>query len=157
MTEASDSRAERYLRYSHRGMVVVLVLMVAIGCAWLAVAVQPDGVVARWLPRLSATLPIAITLIAGALLATLRGDRWDPNAPEARAIMQDEWRRSNMARAMRGAFVAVIATQVPLAMWLGTLPSPRGVMAMAITTMTLGMATLSALFLIFEREGDDVG
>jgi hypothetical protein len=157
MTEASDSRAERYLRYSHRGMVVVLVLMVDIGCVWLAVAVNPDGVAARWLPRLSAALPIAITLIAGALLATLRGDRWDPNAPEARAIMQDEWRRSNMARAMRGAFVAVIATQVPLAMWLGTLPSPRGVMAMAIATMTLGMVTLSALFLFFERDGDDAG
>jgi hypothetical protein len=157
MTEASDSRAEKYLRYSHGGMVVVLVLMVVIGCVWVAVALQPDGVIARWLPRLSATVPIAIMLIAGALVATLRGDRWDPNAPEARAIMQDEWRRLNMARAMRGAFVVVIAAQVPLALWLGTLPSSRGVMALAIATMTSGMATLSALFLIFEREGDDAG
>lgn len=157
MTESSDSRAEKYLRYSHRGMVAVLMLMGVIGSIWLAVSFQPDGVIARWLPRLSATLPIAITLIAGAIAATLRGDRWDPNAPEARAIMQDEWRRLNMARAMRGAFVVVIVAQVPLALWLGTLPSPRGVMALAIATMTLGLATLSALFLIFEREGDDAG
>lgn len=157
MAVSNDSRSEKYLRYSHRSMVVVLALMVTIGSVSLAMALQPDGVVARWMPRLSAIVPIAIVLVAGALAATLRGDRWDPNAPEARAIVQDEWRRLNMARAMRGAFVVVVAAQVPLALWLGTLPSPRAAMAIAITTMTLGVATLSALFLIFEREEGDAG
>ena len=157
MTEASNSRAENYLRYSNRGLVVLMVLMLAIGCAGLAIAVHPDGVIARWLPRLSTTLPIVIALIGGALVTTLRGDRWDPNAPEARAIMHDEWRRLNMARATRGAFTIVLAAQVPLALWLGTLPSPRGVMALGIATMTFGMTALIALYLVFERRGDDGG
>jgi hypothetical protein len=157
MAESNVSRSENYLRYSHRGMVVVLVLMVVIGSVSLAISLQPDGVVAQWTARFSIMVPIAIALIGGALGATLRGDRWDPKAPGARAIVQDEWRRLNMARAMRGAFVVVIIAQMPLALWLGSLPSPRGVMAMAITTMTLGVATLSGLFLIFERTGDDAG
>lgn len=157
MAVPADSRAERYLRYSRRGMVAVLSLTVVIGCALLAVAVAPDGLIARWMPRLSATLPVVITLVVGVLVTTLRGDRWDPNAPEARVILEDEWRRANMSRALRGAFVVVVAAQAPLGLWLSRLPAPRGALAMATATMTLGLATLSALFLFFDREGRDDG
>jgi hypothetical protein len=157
MTVPADSRAEKYLRYSHRSMVVVLLLAVATGGAVLATAVEPDGLIASWMPRISLLLPIAIVLIAGMLMATLRGDRWDPNAPEARAILEDEWRRTNMSRALRGAFVVVIAAQVPLGLWLARLPALRGTLAMATATMTLGLATLAALFLYFDREERDAG
>ena len=157
MTGSIDSRSERYLRFSHRSMVVVLVLMVMTGAVALAVALRPDGVISQSLPRAGVLLPVAIVLIAGALHATLGGDRWTPDAPEARAILQDEWRRMNMARASRAAFVVVLAAQVPLGLWLGMLPAPRGVMAMAITTMTFGLAAFIALFLYFERGAHDGG
>jgi hypothetical protein len=152
---AAASRTERYFRYSHRGMVVILVLVIAVGAAFLAVALNPDGIVARWMPRLALSVPIGIALIAGALQWTLRGDRWDPAAPEARAVLGDEWRQVCLARAARWALVVVLAAQVPLALWLGALPAPRGVLAQAVATMTLGMAALVGLFLYFQRAGHE--
>jgi hypothetical protein len=155
MNAAASPRAERYLRYSHRGMVVILVLVIAVGAAFLAVALNPDGAVARLMPRLALSAPIAIALIAGALQWTLRGDRWDPAAPEARAVLDDEWRKVNLARAARWALGVVLSAQVPLALWLGGLPGPRGVLAQAVATMTLGMAALLGLFLFFQRAGHE--
>jgi hypothetical protein len=155
MNAAASPRAERYLRYSHRGMVVILVLVIAVGAAFLALALNPDGTVARLMPRLALSAPIAIALIAGALQWTLRGDRWDPAAPEARAVLDDEWRKVNLARAARWALGVVLSAQVPLALWLGGLPAPRGVLAQAVATMTLGIATLLGLFLFFQRAGHE--
>jgi fatty acid desaturase len=99
--------------------------------------------------------PVAIALIAGGLHATLRGDRWDPRSVEARTLLDDEWRRQAMTRALRGAFGVVLAAQAPLALWLGGRPAPGNAVAMAIVTMTLGLATLCALFLAFDRASDD--
>jgi hypothetical protein len=155
MTQQTLSRSERYQRYSSRGMLVLLILVLAIGAIFIAVSVSPNGLIAAWLPRVSTIIPIAIAMIGVALHSTLRGDRWDPRSPEARMVLQDEWRQTNLSRAMRIAFVAVVAVQVPLALWLGRLPSQRAVMAMAVITMTLAMATLIALFLFFERGDGD--
>ena len=157
MTLAPDSRADRYLRYSRRGMVVVLALAVLVGALTLAVTLDPQGSIARGLPRLTLVVPIAIALIAGGLHATLRGDRWDPRAPEAQALLGDEWRQQTMARAMRGAFGVVLAAQAPLAVWLAGRPGPGNVVAMAIVTMMLGLAALCTLFLVFDRGSGDVG
>jgi hypothetical protein len=153
MNAAVAPRAERYLRYSHHGMVVILVLVIAVGTAFLAVALNPDGLIARWMPRLALSVPIGVALIAAALQWTLRGDRWDPSSPEARAVLDDEWRQVSLARSARWALGAVLAAQVPLALWLGALPAPRGVLAQAVATMTLGMAALVGLFLLFQRSG----
>lgn len=157
MTSAPDSRADRYQRYSRRGMLAVLVLAVVVGALTLVVTRDPQGAIARGLPRFALVVPVAIALIAGGLYATLRGDRWDPRAPEARALLGDEWRQQTMARAMRGAFGAVLAVQAPLAVWLGGRPAPGSVTAMAIVTMTVGLATLCALYLVFDRGSGDVG
>jgi hypothetical protein len=153
MNSAASPRAERYLRYSHHGMVTIFVLVIAVGGAFLAVALNPDGMVARWMPRLALSAPIGIALIAGALQWTLRGDRWEPGSAEARTVLDDEWRQIGLARAARWALGAVLVAQVPLALWLGALPAPRGVLAQAVATMTLGMATLVGLFLLFQRAG----
>jgi hypothetical protein len=155
MNDAASPRAERYLRYSHHGMVVILVLVIAVGAAFVTVALYPDGMVARWMPRLALSVPIGIALIAGFLQWTLRGDRWNPTAPEARAVLNDEWRQVSLARAARWALVVVLAAQVPLALWLRALPAPRGVLAQAVATMTLGMAALVGLFLFFQRAGHE--
>ena len=156
MTLVPDSRADRYQRYSRRGMVVLLGLAVLVGAVTLAATLDPDGSIARGLPRAVVMVPIAMALIGGALTTTLRGDRWDPRAPEAQALLGDEWRRQIMARAIRSAFVVVLVAQAPLALWLSGRPSPGNVVAMAIVTMTLGLATLCAHFLISDRASDDV-
>lgn len=157
MTTEVDSRSEMYLRFSRRGMMVVLATSIIAGGSLLAIAVEPDGAIASLMPRISALIPIAITLVAGMLVATLRGNRWNPKAPEARAILEDEWRQSNLNRAIRAAFALVLAAQVPLGLWLSSVPSPRGILALATTTMTLGLAVLSGFFLYLDRETNDGG
>jgi hypothetical protein len=86
---------------------------------------------------------------------SLRRRRWAPDAPEVKAAMQDEWRRTNMDRASRTALIVVLIAQWPLGIvfgFLAQLPPPRAALAMAAATITLGLATLITLFLFFNRE-----
>lgn len=155
MSDSEETRAERYLRFSHGSMIVTLVLVLALGTICVGTALEP-GVGSRWMARSGWMLAVAIAIAVVTLqAATLRGERWNPNAPEAIAIAHDEWRRTNMDRAMRVAFVVVIGAQLPLALLLTRLPSLRAVMAMAGATATLGMATFIALYLFLGRQGRD--
>jgi hypothetical protein len=100
-------------------------------------------------------IPVAMVIVVGAVQTSLKGRRWDPKSPEVRTVMEDEWRRASMDRASRIALIVVVAAQWPLAMLLGfvaTLPADRTAMAMAAASMTLGLLTLIALFLAFERQ-----
>lgn len=156
MNSASSSRAERYLRFSHRGMVVLLALALLTGTGLLATALAPDGAIARGLPWLSGAIPVAMILVVAALVSTLRGDRWDPAAPEAQAILADEWRQRCLTKAARVALGVVIGGQAPLAFLLRDVVGPRGVWAMAGLTASFGAAAFIALFLFFQhQEGDD--
>lgn len=152
MASPTESRSEKYLRFSRRSMVVLLLLVLAVGGTCVAMAFLPP--LPRW-P--GATLPLWITavVIVLGLRWTTRGDRWDLEAPEARVIVEDEWRRSNMDRARRVAFVVVLGAQLPLGLLLSSLPSLRAVMAMAFATITIGLATLLALFLYLDRDTVD--
>lgn len=149
-----ESRSERYLRFSRRSMTVLLLLVLAMGSMCVAMAFRPVSTV--W-PHAMVPLWIVSIALAVGLQRTLGGDRWDPRVPEVRAIVEDEWRRSNMERARRAAFVVVLASQLPLGLLLESLPTPRAVMAMAAATITLGLATLIALFLYFDRDPADAG
>jgi hypothetical protein len=154
MAGPMESRSEKYLRFSRRSMTVLLLLVVAVGAVCVAMAFQPVS------PAWSRALPplwIVAVVIAAGLQRTLGGERWDERIPEVRAIVEDEWRRGNMDRARRAAFVVVLAAQLPLALLLGALPPMRAVMAMASATVSLGLATLLALFLYFDRDGADAG
>jgi hypothetical protein len=151
MPAMMTSRSEKLLRYSRRGMAVLLGLVLTLGTLSLGMALQPEAEL--WGSALR-MLPIAAVIVAAALVGTLRGDWWDPRAPEAQAIVQDEWRRANMDRARRVAFAVVLVAQVPLALLFSRLPSPQGLMAMAVSSMTLGMSVLLALFLYFDRDAD---
>lgn len=155
MARSIDSHPERYLRFSHRTMVALLILTVVVGGACLTMALRPAEV-PRWMTSSVAMLPILI--VAGLIAlqkATLRGDRWDPQSPEVQAVLQDEWRRTNMDRATRVAFFVILIAQIPIGLLVARLPSLRAVMAMATATLTLGMATLLTLFLFFSRQGQD--
>lgn len=155
MSEPEATRAERYLRFSQGSMVVTLVLVLALGAICIAMAFRPEGG-SWWMAQYGWMLAVAISIAVVVLQqSTLRGDRWNPDAPEARAIAQDEWRRKNFDRATRVAFVVVLAAQLPLGLLLARLPSLRAVMAMAAATATLGMATFIAFYLVLSREGRD--
>lgn len=153
MTDPTEARAERYLRFSRRSTTVLLLLVIAIGGMCVAMAIRP--LTPAWSRAVPALWIVAVVLAAG-LQRTLGGDRWDPRIPEVRAIVEDEWRQRNMDRARRVAFVVVFAAQLPLGLLLARLPSLQAVMAMAAATITLGMATLLALFLHFDRDAADV-
>ena len=155
MPESLDSRPERYLRFSHRSMVALFIITLVVGGLCLTMALRP-GDTPRWMTSLVALLPTAIAIgVVTLQRATLRGDRWDPRSPEVQAVLQDEWRRTSMDRAIRVAFFTVLIAQIPIGLLVAPLPSLRAVMAMATTTLTLGMATFLALFLFFSRQGQD--
>jgi hypothetical protein len=155
MTESTESRSELYLRFSHRTMVVLFFLVVSLGAASLAMALRPDGAVSYLLAKAPWFVPVSIAVIFGALQRTLRGQRWNPDSPEAKAILQDEWRRTTLDRATRVALIVVLIAQLPLGLLLTPLPTLRAVMAMAVSTITLGIATVIGLFLFFGRDVND--
>lgn len=155
MAGSTDSRSERYLRFSHRTMVALLILTIVLGGICLAMALSL-GDTPRWMTQAVGVLFVAVVIgLATLQKVTLQGDRWDPKSPEVQAVLQDEWRQTNLNRAIRVAFIVVLMAQIPIGLLVAQLPSLRAVMAMAITTLTLGMATLIALFLFFSREERD--
>ncbi len=154
MTKSTEPRSEKYLRFSRRGMTVLLLLVIAVGGVGLTMAVRPQS--PTW-PRAVPALWIVAVVIAVSLQRTLGGERWDPRLPEVRAIVADEWRQRNMDRARRIAFAVVLGAQVPLGLLLAGLPPLRAVMAMATATITLGLATMLGLFLYFDRDAPDAG
>lgn len=157
MANHAGSRAERYLRFTRGSMVLTLVVILVLGAWCLAMAFAADGG-APWGSRLGWILPIGMPIAFGILQrTTLRGERWDPKAPEARVILRDEWRRANMDRAMRVALIVVLVAQVPLGLAFTQIPTLRALMAMAAATTTLGMATVIACFLYFDRDARDAG
>jgi hypothetical protein len=147
-----DSRSEKYLRFTRRSTIVLLLLVIGVGGTGVAMAFRPAS--PRW-PQAMLPLWIVAVVVAVGLQRTLGGERWDPRAPEARAIAADEWRRGNMDRARRVAFVVVLGAQLPLALLLSVLPPARAAIAMAAATITVGLATLLALFLHFDRDAAD--
>jgi hypothetical protein len=154
MADPMETRSEKYLRFSRRRKTVTLLVIIAVGGVCLAMAIHPNA--PQW-PRAVPALWIVAVIIAAGLQRTLGGERWDPGAPEARAIKEDEWRRSNMERARRIAFVVVLGAQLPLGLLLARLPSLQAVMAMVAATITLGLSTFIALFLYFDRDVGDAG
>jgi hypothetical protein len=145
-------RSESYLRFTRRGMFVLFGLVLILGGTGVGLILTPAA--ASW-AGLMTLLPIAIALVAAALTMTLRGDRWDPRSAEARAIMNDEWRATNMNRARHLALGVVLVIHVPLALLLSSLPSAQALSAMATLTMTLGLASLIGAFLYLDREASD--
>jgi len=136
-------------------MVALFIITLVVGGLCLTMALRP-GDTPRWMTSLVALLPTAIAIgVVTLQRTTLRGDRWDPKSPEVQAVLQDEWRRVSMDRAIRVAFFVILIAQIPIGLLVAPLPSLRAVMAMATTTLTLGMATFLGLFLFFSRQGQD--
>ena len=151
MISLVESRAEKLLVFSRRSMVFTLVLIIAVGAFCLAIAIWPFA--PGW-PRVIVPLTLLAASLMAGLRATLQGERWDPRTAEVQIILRDEWRQSNMNRALRIAFTVVLGAQLPLGWLVASLPSLQAVMAMAVVTTTLGLATVIGLFLVFDRDTD---
>ena len=151
MAEPSQ-HTELFLRFSRRGLMIVLVLVVAIGLTMAGTAIWPDSVLVSWPVRMPWLLPILSVVAAIALRAPMRGQVFDPGSTEIRAVLDDERRLKNLAHGQRVALIVVLAIQIPLAVALSSLPALRALMAMASLTMTLGIGTLIGMFLMLERQ-----
>jgi len=134
-------------------MIALLVVVVVLGATALSLMLSPAGAVRSPANLVWWLLPVAIALLV-AVPMSLRRRRWAPDAPEVKAAMHDEWRRTNRDRASRSALIVVLIAQWPLGLIFGflTLPAPRVAFAMAAATITLGLATWIMLFLNFDRE-----
>lgn len=154
MTHPNPESIEVLQRFSRRSLKAVLFLVVILGGTALSLILSPKGAVAH--PAAGAWLiPVGIVIAVAAVQSSLRGRRWKPESPEVRTILQDEFRKANMDRAFRIAFIVLLAAQWPLALLLGVttrLPAIRLVMAMAAGSITVGLLTLITLFLYFDRE-----
>jgi Ca2+/Na+ antiporter len=145
---------ELLVRVSRRAMFTLLTIVVLLGSATLGATLWPDGVAARWLPQISWLVPVLCAAVYLVFLKSLRGRRWDPRSAEVRAVMEDELRQASLNRAARVALLAVLLAQLPLGLLLtlSNLPVLRLLMAMAVSTMLLGMATFITVFLFLDRE-----
>ena len=157
MTEGSSrDRSELLDRFQRRHMVALMFVALLLGGTGLGVALSPPGAVGdpvnlRWW-----LLPVAVATLVS-IVASVRRSQYRSDSPEVKVAMQDEWRRTNLTRASRGALIAVLIGQWPLGLVFGFLTSskltpPRIAAAMAAGTIMLGIVTLVGLFLLYDRE-----
>ncbi|MEX2527109.1 MAG: hypothetical protein WEA09_05675 [Gemmatimonadota bacterium] len=153
-----EPQTELYFRYGQWSLVVLLFLILTLGVLFIGLLFFPENTL---LQSLSGHAPLAGTLVIAGLFAMqltmLRGARWNLKAPEVRAVLDDEWRRTNMDRAVRAAFVLVLVAQVPMAWVLSELSPLYPLMVMAIVTGILGLSALIAAYLVFARQGSNGG
>ena len=151
MTETA-TQSDLFLQFNRRKLALLLVIVLVVGAIGLALMLTPVGPVWRSVARAS-IVPVVVAIAVLVQLA-IRSRRWAPSSPEVEVAMQDEWQKTNMARASRTAFVVLLVAQWPLAIIIGFLgfPAPRGAMAMGMATVTLGLATQLGTFLFLDRE-----
>jgi uncharacterized membrane protein len=153
MIAPTEHPSELFLRFNQRSMAGLLVIVLLLGGSGLSLMLSPSHEVFRVASRVALAV-VAIVLMV-ALPMSIWRRRWAADSPEVKVVVGDEWRRTNMDRASRAAFIVVLSVQYPLVLIFGffmRLPAPRGAMAMMASTVTLGLATLLALFLYFDRE-----
>ena len=95
-------------------------------------------------------LPLAIAALFLVFNAPLRRS-FRPTDPDVKAMLNDEFRQANLARAQRVAFVVVLVAQIPLATFVSGLNTVGAVTVMSVATITVAMAALIASFLYFDR------
>ena len=70
---------------------------------------------------------------------------------QVRVLLEDEFRKANLARAQRLSLIVVLLLQAPLAILFSGLTTIVAVTAMAEATIAIGMVSLIASFLVFDR------
>jgi hypothetical protein len=150
MTPETDSplhRAELLLRSSRRALFLVLAMVLLTAATLLAHALRPGTLLADWPSKAPWMIPVIIVFF----VASNAFGRRRPDKEQIRVLLEDEFRRANMARAQRLSLIVVLLLQAPLAIVLSGLTPIVAVTAMAEATITLGMVTLIVSFLVFDR------
>jgi hypothetical protein len=145
-------RVEMFLRTSRRALGVVLLLVFFLEATVIAMAFWPATWLAEWPMRFPLAFPILVWLAFMALRLTRDGRELRANAPEAKVVLNDEFRQANLLRAQRWAFILVLIAQLPLGLLFMRVPVARAVLGMGGTTIALGMSAVILLFLFFDRE-----
>jgi len=156
MVSPTEDRSEVLVRFHRRSLAGLMVITLVLGALGLALALSPPGAVRQPSNLLWWLLPLVIAAFSR-LLTSMGGRHIDPQSPELKAAIQDEWRRNNMLRAARAALIVVLVGQWPLGLSLGFLTSPqltpvRVASAMAAATIMLGIVTTITFFLYLDRE-----
>jgi hypothetical protein len=153
MTESNPSiqQTDLLLRLARRNLYVVLFMIVLFGATLLSSVIAPTAPLSTWSSRAPWLIPVAIVFFV--VVSASGARRWKADSPEVKIILNDEFRRASLNRALRVAFTVALIAQVPQALLFSSLPPFRAVMGMAAATITLAMATLITFFLLFDREG----
>ena len=99
-------RSEQLDRFGRRSMVALMLVGLLLGGTGLTVALSPPGGIASGPNLLWWLAPVALAALV-ALWTSLRRRSFSEDSPEMKTAMQDEWRRTNLLRASRGALIVV--------------------------------------------------
>ena len=157
MSNANEPRSETYLRLTARSTILALVLSLALAALFVVMIAAPASALARWFKNAPWFFPLFTILLAAGHQTWFRRNRWDPKAPEARALMNDELRQISADHAARVALMVVVLAQPLLAALLAMLSIRGGIYVMAAVTMELGVATFLSVFYVnfYAREPRD--
>jgi hypothetical protein len=151
-TTPESDRGELLLRTSRRALVVLIGIVLLFAATLIAHALRPGTLLADWPSKVPWLIPIAIAAVFLLLNLPLGRRPFRPDDPDVRAMLSDEFRHANLARAQRLSLIVILVAQVPFGVLLSGLPAAAAVMVMAVATITLGMVTTIASFLFFDRE-----
>ena len=152
MSPPDDTPSDRFLQHTRRKLTALLFVTILVGTAGFAVVLTSGATAGRW------AIPAALVLTLVAILVLVQlaaeGRQWRPGTPAVEAVKRDEWLRSNMDRATRGALAIVLVAQFPFAIligYAGSLAQPQGPILMAAVTFVIGVTSQIGLFLWFDR------
>ncbi len=149
MVKDQQDRGEQALRQVRQGLWMVLGVLVLLAAFAALQAYDPGTVLAQRSARaLPALLPVLIVVVFAWQQSTRRLSVKDA---EMQAVLKDEFRRANLDRAFRAAFLVLLGVQVPLALLCRTLPSERAVWCMVAFSCFAGMVALLGSFLFYDR------
>jgi hypothetical protein len=148
-TDSSTDREELLLRTSRRSLMIVLAMVLLAAATLIAHVLRPGTLLADWASKAPWLIPVGIVFVT---LNAPIGRRIRPDAPEVKAMLADEFRQANLARAQRLSLIFVVIAQIPLAILLSGLASGAAVTVMGVASVTVAMTTLITSFLYFDRE-----
>ena len=151
-SENGTDRVEMFLRTSRRALGVVLLFIFILEATVIAAAFWPETWLGSWPMRFPLAFPILVLLAFMALRLTRDGLKLRADAPEAKVVLNDEFRRASFLRAQRLALILVLIAQVPLGLLFLRVPIARALLGMGGTTIAIGGGAVILLFLYFDRE-----
>jgi hypothetical protein len=148
---APSTESDVLVTYSRRGLWVALTLLLALGAYALLINVSPNGEAAALANRLFGMFPIAIVICLAAMRSALKGVSSDPRSGAMKAMLNDELRQQSLRLSYRNGLAAVLLAQPLLALLLAWTPLAYPVALMASATTLLGVATVLASLLVYDR------